>query len=107
MNEEEQETNTNEISNLCFASGEFFVMKTMYARWGGPYRKGTTASCHAEFNNNHQKGLWEFTSYKVFVLVVTSLGGQEALNNNVKRIYTCPGRHFKETNKQTKIYICS
>lgn len=41
MNEEEQETNANEIFNLCFASGEFFVMKTMYARWSGPNRKGT------------------------------------------------------------------
>lgn len=64
MNEEEQETNTNEISNLCFASGEFFVMKTMYARWSGPNRKGTTASCHAEFNNNHQKGLWSLPAAK-------------------------------------------
>lgn len=49
------------------------VMKNMNTGGGGQYRKGTTASCHAEFNNNHQKGLWELTSCKVFVLGCDSI----------------------------------
>lgn len=92
------------IRNLtpCFTSGEFFVMKSVNLRRHEQYRKRTTASCHAECNNNHQKGPWEFTSCKVFVLhseCTRRIGGP---NNNAKGVlHSQEAIWSKQESKQT------
>lgn len=87
---------------LCFTSGEFCVMKSMNLRRREQCRKRTTASCHAEYNNNHPKGPWEFTSCKVFVLhgeCTRRIGGP---NNNAKGVlHSLEAIWSKQESKQT------